>query len=80
MWLPLCWPQPTPLPWRFHLQGACREVRLTKGQTVIGIEAEDLPNRAESFRYSHALDQARRFTYAGTAGNHNQHMMTGRIV
>ncbi len=62
------------------LEAGCREVWLTKGQTVIGIEAEDLPDRAESFKRIHANDLARRFGYAGTAGDRNQHMMTGRVV
>jgi hypothetical protein len=48
--------------------------------TLIGIEAEDSPDRAESFRRIHANDLARRFAYAGTAGDRNQHMMTGRVV
>jgi hypothetical protein len=62
------------------LEAGCSEVWLTKGQTVIGIEAEDLTEQAESFRRIHANDLARRFGYAGTAGDHNQHMMTGRVV
>ena len=62
------------------LEHGCREVWLTKGQTVIGIEAEDSPNCVESFQRIHANDLARRFGYAGTAGDRNQHMMTGRVV
>ena len=33
-----------------------------------------------SFKRIHANDLARRFGYAGTAGDRNQHMMTGRVV
>ncbi len=32
------------------LEAGCREVWLTKGQTVIGIEADDLPEQVESFQ------------------------------
>ena len=62
------------------LEAGCREVWLTKGQTVIGIEADDSPDRVEAFKRFHANDLARRFGYAGTAGDRNQHMMTGRVV
>ena len=62
------------------LEAGCREVWLTKGHTVIGIEAEDSPDCVESFQRIHANDLARRFGYAGTAGDRNQHMMTGRVV
>jgi hypothetical protein len=55
-------------------------VWLTKGHTVIGIEAEDSPDWVESFQRIHANDLARRFGYAGTVGDRNQHMMTGRVV
>ena len=47
---------------------------------AIGIEADDLPERAESFKRSHTNDLARRFGYAGTAGDRNQHMTIGRVV
>jgi len=62
------------------LETGCREVWLTKGHTVIGIEAEDTPDRVEAFKRIHANDLARRFGYGGTAGDRNQHMMTGRVV
>jgi hypothetical protein len=62
------------------LEAGCREVWLTKGSTVIGVEAEDEPDEAEAFQRIHASDLARRFSYAGTAGDRNQHMMTGRVV
>lgn len=62
------------------LEAGCQEVWLTKGHTVIGIEADDLPDRVETFRLIHANDLARRLGYAGTAGDRNRHMMTGRIV
>jgi hypothetical protein len=61
------------------LEDGCQEVWLTKGQTVIGIEADDSPDRVESSRRIHADDLARRFGYSGTAKDRNQHAMTGRI-
>ena len=62
------------------LEDGCREVWLTKGQTVIGMEVEDSPDQVEAFQRFHAKDLVRRFGYAGTAGDRNQHMMTGRVV
>ncbi|NLS93182.1 MAG: hypothetical protein GXX96_13580 [Planctomycetaceae bacterium] len=62
------------------LEAGCREVWLTKGHTVIGIEADDSPDQVETFKRFHAEDLARRFAYAGTCGDRNQHMMTGRVV
>jgi hypothetical protein len=62
------------------LEAGCHEVWLTKGQTVVGIEPDDPPDRVDSFKRLHANDLARRFGYSGTAGDRNQHMMTGRVV
>jgi len=62
------------------LEDGCREVWLTKGQTVIGMEVEDSPDQVEAFQRFHAKDLVRRFGYAGTVGDRNQHMMTGRVV
>ena len=62
------------------LEDGCREVWLTKGQTVIGMEVEDSPDQVEAFQRFHANDLVRRFGYAGTAGDRNQHRMTGRVV
>lgn len=61
------------------LEAGCREVWLTKGHTVIGIEADDSPDQVEAFKRIHANDLARRFGYAGTAGDRNQHVMSGRV-
>jgi len=33
----------------------------------------------ECFKQFHAEDLARRFAYAGTAGDRNRHMMSGRV-
>ncbi len=62
------------------LEDGCREVWLTKGQTVIGMEVEDSPDQVEAFQRFHTKDLVRRFGYAGTVGDRNQHMMTGRVV
>ena len=62
------------------LEAGCREVWLTKGQTVLGIEAEDSPDQLETLHRYHANDLMRCFGYSGTAGDRNQHMMTGRVV
>lgn len=62
------------------LESGCREVWLTKGHTVVGIEADDSPDCVETFMRIHANDLARRFAYSGTAGDRNQHMMSGRVV
>lgn len=62
------------------LEGGCREVWLTKGRGVIGIEAADEADRVDSFKRFHADDLLRRFGYAGTAGDRNQHVMSGRVV
>jgi len=61
------------------LESGCREVWLTKGQTVIGIEADDSPDQVEALKRFHADDLARRFGYCGTAGDRNQHVMSGRV-
>ena len=62
------------------LEAGCREVWLTKVQTVLGIEADDSPDQVEMLHRFHANDLTKRFGYSGTAGDRNQHMMTGRVV
>lgn len=62
------------------LESGCREVWLTKGDGVIGIEASDSPEEVESFKTFHAKDLQRRFAYAGTEGDRNRHLMSGRVV
>ena len=61
------------------LEHGCREVWRTKGNGVVGIEAADVPDRLEAFKRFHADDLVRRFAYAGTAGDRNQHVMSGRV-
>jgi len=61
------------------LESGCREVWLTKSGGLVGIERNDSPEEVECFMQFHAEDLRRRFAYAGTAGDRNQHMMSGRV-
>jgi len=61
------------------LESGCPEVWLTRTRGVVGIEPDDSPDRVEAFQRFHADDMARRFAYAGTAGDRNRHVMSGRV-
>ena len=61
------------------LEAGCREVWLTKGNSLMGIEPSDDPDRVEALRQFHGDKLLRRFAYGGTAGDRNQHMMSGRV-
>ncbi|MHB8954536.1 MAG: hypothetical protein ACYC4U_16315 [Pirellulaceae bacterium] len=61
------------------LESGCTEVWLTKAGGLIGVERNDSPDDLERFKRFHANDLARRFAYSGTAGDRNQHMMSGRV-
>ena len=61
------------------LEDGCLEVWLTKGNGLVGIERTDGAEDVERFKRFHADDLVRRFAYAGTAGDRNQHMMSGRV-
>ncbi|MHB0958797.1 MAG: hypothetical protein ACYC0X_15370 [Pirellulaceae bacterium] len=61
------------------LESGCTEVWLTKAGGLIGVERNDAPDDLECFKRFHANDLARRFAYSGTAGDRNQHMMSGRV-
>jgi len=61
------------------LEAGCREVWLTKGNGLIGIERTDSAESVDEFRQFRADDLVRRFAYAGTAGDRNQHVMSGRV-
>ena len=61
------------------LEDGCLEVWLTRGNGLIGIERTDEAEEVERFKRFHADDLVRRFAYAGTAGDRNQHMMSGRV-
>ena len=60
------------------LESGCREVWLVS-QTLIGIESTDEDSEVELKRQFHQNNMQRRFAYAGTAGDRNVHMMTGRV-
>jgi hypothetical protein len=62
------------------LEAGCREVWLTKRHQVVGIEPDDPPDRVDDFKRYCGDEMLRRFAYVGTAGDRNQHMMTGRVV
>ena len=61
------------------LEDGCPEVWLTKGNALVGIEPTDREEDVERFKQFHASDLARRFAYSGTAGDRNQHVMSGRV-
>ena len=61
------------------LEGGCREVWLTKSRQVLGIEADDVPDRVVAMQRHCGEEMVRRFAYAGTAGDRNQHVMSGRV-
>ena len=61
------------------LEDGCPEVFLTKGGGLIGIERTDSAEDVERFKEFHAADLVRRFAYSGTAGDRNEHMMSGRV-
>jgi hypothetical protein len=60
------------------LEGGCKEAYLM-GQVVIGIEPDDPPDAADTMRKVYRVEYARRFSYGGTAGDRNTHMMSGRV-
>jgi len=61
------------------LEAGCPEVWLTKSNALVGIERADEQEEVERFKRFHADDLARRFAYSGTAGDRNEHVMSGRI-
>ena len=60
------------------LENGCKEVYLM-GQVVVGIEPGDPEDAAETMRRVYKVDYARRFSYGGTAGDRNVHVMSGRV-
>ena len=61
------------------LEDGCTEVFLTKRGGLIGIHRTDLAEDVERLKQFHGADLVRRFAYSGTAGDRNEHMMSGRV-
>ena len=61
------------------LEDGCPEVFLTKGGGLIGTERTDQAEDVKRLKQFHGADLVRRFAYCGTAGDRNEHMMSGRV-
>jgi hypothetical protein len=70
------------------LEYGCREVLFDEESgSVYGVEARDTPECVEEWKSIHAgwhkegepRKSMRRYAYAGTAGDRNVHMMSGRV-
>jgi hypothetical protein len=61
------------------LESGCREAYLVN-DSVHGFEESDPPGLIEDVKRWAKVDYARRLAYAGTAGDRNVHVMTGRVV
>lgn len=61
------------------LESGCTQVWVTRNHGVIGIEPSATPSDLETLRQVYDHDLARCLQYAGTAGDRNQHVMSGRI-
>jgi hypothetical protein len=59
------------------LEAGCKEVYLVK-DSVHGMEETDAPDLIEDVKRWSGVDHARRLAYAGTAGDRNVHVMSGR--
>jgi hypothetical protein len=61
------------------LEAGCKEVYLVN-DSVHGMEEADPPTLIEDVKRWSKVDYARRLAYAGTAGDRNVHVMSGRVV
>lgn len=61
------------------LENGCEEVLQVNGCGLMGFEQDDPPERLARFKTRNAEGLGRRFAYAGTAGDRNQHVMSGRV-
>ena len=61
------------------LESGCTEVRLFKGGMLLGIEPGDQPPVIAAMSTFVKDDVVRTFSYGGTAGSRNQHVMSGRV-
>lgn len=60
------------------LEGGCKEVYLVN-DSVYGVESSDPPTAIEDVKRWSKVEHARRLVYAGTAGDRNVHVMSGRV-
>jgi hypothetical protein len=60
------------------LESGYREVFLV-GTVLVAVEPDDPPDTLATMQRIHKVEHSRRFSYGGTAGDRNKHMMSGRI-
>jgi hypothetical protein len=61
------------------LESGCKEVWKVGDQGVHGIQFSDPADTAESLKKWLGVDNLRRLAYRGAAGDHNVHLMSGRV-
>lgn len=61
------------------LEHGCPEVWVLEGRRLVALEADESPDRVAAFQQLYADKLGRRFSYGGTAGHRNVHLMTGRV-
>jgi hypothetical protein len=61
------------------LENGCSEVLQVKGCGLHGFDSDDVPELTARFGRLHGDQLVRRFAYAGTAGDRNVHVMSGRV-
>lgn len=61
------------------LEDGCTEVWQIRDGGVVGIQPTDPPDLIEANRQLYAGSLERRFSYRGTAGDRNVHLMSGRV-
>lgn len=61
------------------LESGCKEVWLLKGGELYGIEPSERPQDIVVLNAFGKAELVRTFSYGGTAGSRNQHVMSGRI-
>ena len=69
----------TPLAVFVLLEGQCQEVWLIRSGGALGFEATDSADEIGRIKQRRKDDLLRRFSYAGTAGDRNVHVMSGRV-
>jgi hypothetical protein len=61
------------------LESGCTEVWLHKNGVLLGVEPGDRPADIAVWKDFSKDEVVRKFSYGGTAGSRNQHVMSGRI-